>query len=94
MWDREVPAFSERYRVIGYDTRGFGRTQTDDVAFVNLDDAVDVLDTWRHGLRTSSSTPAAHRSPSISRSLARYVWMPRSATPAASATTKPNDLRT
>ena len=44
MWDRQVPAFSERYRVIRHDTRGFGRTQTDDVAFVNLDDAVAVLD--------------------------------------------------
>src|SRR6476619_1150278 len=44
MWDRQVPVFSERYRVIRYDTRGFGRTQTDDVAFVNLEDAAAVLD--------------------------------------------------
>jgi pimeloyl-ACP methyl ester carboxylesterase len=77
MWDRQVPAFSERYRVIRYDTRGFGRTQTDDVAFVNLDDAVAVLDHVEAGLRTSWASPVARRSPSISRSRAPTAWIPR-----------------
>ncbi len=44
MWDGQVPGFEERYRVIRYDTRGFGRTETDDVEFSNRADAVRVLD--------------------------------------------------
>ena len=44
MWDEQVPRFSERYRVIRYDTRGFGRTETDDLEFANREDSIAVLD--------------------------------------------------
>jgi 3-oxoadipate enol-lactonase len=44
MWDPQVPAFAARYRVIRYDTRGFGRTRTDDVPFSNRADLRALLD--------------------------------------------------
>ncbi len=44
MWDDQVPVFAERYQVIRFDTRGFGRTETDDVEFSNRADAAAVLD--------------------------------------------------
>jgi pimeloyl-ACP methyl ester carboxylesterase len=44
MWDDQVPALASRYRVIRYDTRGFGRTETDDVSFSNRADLAALLD--------------------------------------------------
>lgn len=44
MWDGQVPVFAEQYQVIRYDTRGFGRTDTDDAPYSNRADAVAVLD--------------------------------------------------
>jgi 3-oxoadipate enol-lactonase len=44
MWDGQAPVFAEHYRVIRYDTRGFGRSETDEVEFSNRDDVRAVLD--------------------------------------------------
>lgn len=44
MWDPQVEFFSPRYRVIRFDTRGFGRTRTEDVEFSNRADIAAVLD--------------------------------------------------
>lgn len=43
-WDPQVPAFAERYRVIRYDTRGFGRSESEHVEFTNRGDLAAVLD--------------------------------------------------
>ncbi|HET7677912.1 MAG TPA: alpha/beta fold hydrolase [Candidatus Limnocylindrales bacterium] len=44
MWDAQVPSWAERYRVVRYDTRGFGRTESEAVPFSNRADALAVLD--------------------------------------------------
>src|SRR5688572_13285599 len=44
MWDEQVPALRDAYRVIRYDTRGFGRTETDAVEFSNRADIAALLD--------------------------------------------------
>lgn len=44
MWDEQVPAFAERYRVIRYDTRGFGKTRSEPVEFTNRADLRALLD--------------------------------------------------
>src|SRR5438874_1545366 len=43
MWDEQIGPFSRRYRVIRYDTRGYGRTTTEDVAYSNRQDLYDLL---------------------------------------------------
>jgi 3-oxoadipate enol-lactonase len=44
MWDQQVAAFADRYQAIRYDTRGYGRTETGEVAYSNRADAAAVLD--------------------------------------------------
>ncbi|MBA2631429.1 MAG: alpha/beta hydrolase [Chloroflexi bacterium] len=44
MWDDQVPVLRDAYRVIRYDTRGFGRTETDAVEFSNRADIAALLD--------------------------------------------------
>ncbi len=44
MWDAEVVALRDHYRVIRYDTRGFGLTRTEAVPFSNRADIAALLD--------------------------------------------------
>jgi pimeloyl-ACP methyl ester carboxylesterase len=44
MWDAQVEAWREHFRVIRYDTRGFGRTLTEDVPYSNVEDLRLLLD--------------------------------------------------
>ena len=44
MWDDQAAALGDRYRVIRFDTRGYGRTETEHVEFSNRDDVAAVLD--------------------------------------------------
>ncbi|HZM73261.1 MAG TPA: alpha/beta fold hydrolase, partial [Candidatus Polarisedimenticolia bacterium] len=44
-WDAMVPGLAASgHRVIRYDARGFGRSETEDVTFSNRADAIAVLD--------------------------------------------------
>ena len=45
MWDPQWTGLAAGHRVVRYDTRGFGRTETDDVEFSNRADLVAVMDT-------------------------------------------------
>jgi 3-oxoadipate enol-lactonase len=44
MWDAQVVAFRDDYCVVRYDTRGFGRTETEAVEFSNRADIAALLD--------------------------------------------------
>jgi pimeloyl-ACP methyl ester carboxylesterase len=44
MWDEQFTVFAQRYRVIRYDTRGFGKSKTEDVEFSNHQDLRDLLE--------------------------------------------------
>lgn len=44
MWDDQVGALQDAYRVIRYDTRGFGETETEAVEFSNRADIAALLD--------------------------------------------------
>jgi pimeloyl-ACP methyl ester carboxylesterase len=44
MWDDQVPVLAAEHRVIRFDTRGYGRTESEHVAFSNRGDAVAVLE--------------------------------------------------
>jgi pimeloyl-ACP methyl ester carboxylesterase len=44
MWDDQLPALAERYTVLRYDARGFGRSRTEPVGFSNRQDLVGLLD--------------------------------------------------
>lgn len=45
MWDAQVEAWRQHFRVVRYDTRGFGRTVTEDVSYSNRADLAALLDT-------------------------------------------------
>ncbi len=44
MWDPQWEALAGRHRVVRYDTRGFGRSETADVPFTDRADLIEVMD--------------------------------------------------
>lgn len=44
MWDPQVDALARDHFVVRFDTRGFGKTETEDVEFSNRQDALAILD--------------------------------------------------
>jgi pimeloyl-ACP methyl ester carboxylesterase len=44
MWDGHFEEFARHFRVIRYDTRGYGRSRTNDTGFSNRQDILDLLD--------------------------------------------------
>jgi pimeloyl-ACP methyl ester carboxylesterase len=54
IWDRVLPLLSDRYRVIRYDQRGFGRSPLPDGPYAVADDLVSILDAADAGGRRTS----------------------------------------
>ena len=44
MWDPQLEALAKQHYVVRFDTRGYGKTETDDVQFSDRDDALALLD--------------------------------------------------
>ena len=44
LWEPEVPALAERFRVVRYDLRFWGRSESPGVEFSSIDDLIGVLD--------------------------------------------------
>jgi 3-oxoadipate enol-lactonase len=44
MWDAQAEGLADRYQVIRYDTRGYGKTEDSDVPYSNRQDARELLD--------------------------------------------------
>ena len=44
MWDPQLPALAQDHFVVRYDTRGFGKTSTEDIEFSDHADALVILD--------------------------------------------------
>ena len=44
MWDGHFEELAKKYRVIRYDTRGYGKTTTEPVSYSNRQDLLDLLD--------------------------------------------------
>lgn len=47
MWDEQVPALAERFRVYRYDMRGYGRSPLTDVAYAHTEDLQALLNHWQ-----------------------------------------------
>jgi 3-oxoadipate enol-lactonase len=43
MWDEQIRLFSQKYQVVRYDTRGYGKSRTDNTEFSNRQDILDLL---------------------------------------------------
>src|SRR5919108_6367792 len=87
MWDEQVTAFRDEYRVVRYDTRGFGRTETDAVEFSNRADLAALLD---HLGETAAHVVGMSRAGSIALDFAiEYPDRVRSLTVAAGGVSGP-----
>lgn len=66
MWDAQFDLFSQNYRVIRYDTRGFGKSRTESTEFSNRQDIVDLLIILALKKLVSSASLVVGKLPSIS----------------------------